>query len=247
MQEQLENICNNNKNLLLSLIKKFETTDDNITLTESNGSSTVIISKIHTYIFQHYVSLKVFNNICDLMQKISSSHHITFTHDDFTFSYSLKDYITLFIDSINQHNTIIWEKIVPCNSLNYTSLNTFVTKNIYKIMWDIGKSLYGLHYNNYIHGDPTIDNIGIKNNTFILYDYDNSTKLKFENINSDYYKLNRSFSLYIDDKNICKKISYILNQNNMMLMELIKTIQYEHSFKNIEETFTYLNNLNIHY
>ena len=51
-------------------------------------------------------------------------------------------------------------------------LSDFVRRNAKKIIFDITNAIEGLYQNNLAQGDARLDNVGIKNGKFVLFDYD---------------------------------------------------------------------------
>jgi serine/threonine protein kinase len=150
--------------------------DDNIDSLQvkvSNGLSAVFLYKNEA--FQVFKSYKTAERIYSLLQNINTniSHDIDLGLDDYVkVNYNLSDYIPK-ICTYDSH-CIIWERIISLNSFEKIEIKSIIEKNILKLLWDIGKALSGLHKNGIKHGDATIDNIGIKGDNFVLFDFDSS-------------------------------------------------------------------------
>jgi hypothetical protein len=73
-------------------------------------------------------------------------------------------------------NVIVWKYHTCLSSLPIKEKCFLIMNNIEKFLWDLTKALYGLCSNGIIHGDARIDNVGIYNGKFILFDFDASKK-----------------------------------------------------------------------
>jgi hypothetical protein len=144
----------------------------------SNGSSFVFISEEKKDVFQYYVSqnvcYKIINIFDAILRESLINKKIYFNKCIFNLNFNLSNYLSYLVDVKQEDNIIIWEKHVCLNSFSKESLTNILVNNITKFLWDISKALYGLHYHSILHGDARIDNIGIRNNTFILFDFDGS-------------------------------------------------------------------------
>lgn len=169
-------------------------------ITSSSGFVLVII-------FQDFV-LKIFNNkntlnkIVTLIKSGINSPHI----------------INL-IDVIEKNNfyAIITNKLIPLTNWNnnYPVLNYNLESEeiLLTLLYQIGLGLELLHNNYFIHGDCTLDNIGIYDDKFMLFDF-NMGKIHNDNSKSDIDSLLKS----INNKNELKQFSYriisFLKQNS---------------------------------
>ena len=94
--------------------------------------------------------------------------------------------------SVVQIDMVVWNKILPLNKI----INTpeFVRKNLFKILYDVCKGLHVLHSINLIHNDAVLDNIGIQNNKFVLFDFDGTGRPeeKGKTFDNDYKTLQDS-------------------------------------------------------
>ena len=213
---------------------------NNLDVKSSNGSSFVFISSELNNVYQYFsnqnISLRIFN----LISKLSINNIITKNTYNGIIIYNLFDYLSLFINYI-PNNIIVWEKHLCLNSFSKEEISLIIEKNLIKILWDIGKALYGLHTYNIKHGDARIDNIGIKNNKFILFDFDGTTddydkqlSNNFDIYYKDIYDFKRSIQFNIGDNKYKKIKSLIPETNNSS--DFINTL-----FK----TYTNIENINI--
>ena len=149
----------------------------------SNGMSFVCIAPdIHAHVYQRYLSVTTCNTIYRLITNCKTSISLIYWKDKTSrkrslYRYDLSNLIPLIKNYIEPENIIVWEKIEPLNLLQKDIMKMLIENNIVKLLWDIGRALYGLHQNDIIHGDARIDNIGIKNNNFVLFDFDASKKI----------------------------------------------------------------------
>ena len=140
----------------------------------SNGMSAVF--KYHKdipHVYQSFVHKDTYTRVINLLSCIKP---VELNNSSGTMCYDMFDYIPKIIGNIDDCNTIKWELITPLNSYSNLDKYSIITNNIVKILWDIGKAIEGLHANGIYHGDSRIDNIGIKNGKFVLFDFDGSRK-----------------------------------------------------------------------
>jgi hypothetical protein len=93
----------------------------------------------------------------------------------------------------------VWTLIKPLNSLPGVLLSEeFLSKNYIKICYDISKGLYALKLIGIIHNDTRLDNVGILNGNFVLFDFDGSgtPDSKCKDYIDDYRDLLKSFKFY---------------------------------------------------
>jgi serine/threonine protein kinase len=136
---------------------------------ESSGSSVVILSPNYEYVCQYFVNKDVYNKINKLLNDISEYDNI-----------KMSQYIVQPIFFCDDVKSIYWKKITTLNSLS--NLKEFILKNLDKLITDISIALSIIHNSGYIHGDSSIDNIGInENGNFCLFDFDSSSKITDEN------------------------------------------------------------------
>lgn len=172
-------------------------------------------------------------------------HKIKF-EGNFMYEYNLFEYLPNLVSYIPK-NIIVWKKHVCLNSFDKEELKDIISNNIIKLIWDIGLCLYMLHNNGVNHGDARIDNIGITNNKFILFDYDGSE------ITSDIYKNYKDLSDFInsikfncDNKwNIVKKYIPLESSSLYDFLDDILYTEHKRSGKSYIETFHTLNNMKI--
>ena len=147
----------------------------NTSIKVSNGLSAVFITDEDPFVFQVYKIGEVSSKINNLLSRLKTDVLIYFDlgYDDLVkYEYNIKKHYPLVLG--NYDCCIKWEKITPLNSFTKDKLFNIIKNNLVKLMWDIGKVLKGFHKNGMYHGDSRIDNIGIKNGNFVLFDFDSS-------------------------------------------------------------------------
>jgi len=107
------------------------------------------------------------------MSKINKNKRNKLYFEENVLKYNNFDFIVNLVSYI-PNNVIVWKKVFCLNMLEGKELSSFILKNIKKLVWDISKALNTLHNLNIYHGDCRIDNIGIYNGNFILFDFDGS-------------------------------------------------------------------------
>lgn len=141
----------------------------------SNGMSTVFTHhKGVPHACQCFAHKETFVRIINLLAGIKPVE-LTIKNDDSSFlRYDMCEYMPKIVGNREDCNMIKWELITPLNSYTNSEKCNIITNNIVKLLWDIGKAIAGLHENGIYHGDSRIDNIGIKNGKFVLFDFDGS-------------------------------------------------------------------------
>jgi hypothetical protein len=219
----------------------------------SNGLSFVFISEEKKDVFQYYVSQNVCNKITNIFNLISRENLINkkifFNKTVFNLNFNLFNHLSKMIDVKQEDNIIIWEKHLCLNSFSKESLTKILVNNITKFLWDISKALYGLHYHSILHGDARIDNIGIRNNTFILFDFDGSNMgNEIASFKKDNWDLLKSLEFNIGKetwKTILKNNPYI-SDCDFILNDMINYIS-KNKNKNVQSVIEELNTMPIIY
>ena len=169
--------------------------------------------------------------------------------DTYKLNFDLKNYLANCIDYKEKDNIILWEKHLCLNSFPKDILVNIIINNIIKFIWDISKALYGLHSLSIMHGDPTVDNIAIRNNNFILFDYDRSKiDVNFMSFNRDNWELIKSIKFNIGKENwdiILKKYPFITDSESL-ITDMLLTIS-KNTNKDIRLIVEELNSLSIIY
>jgi hypothetical protein len=229
-----------------TVIKKIGNVNE-LNILSSNGSSFVFISSERENVYQYFNYESIAIIIEKIFKKIKQKNIINIKLFELEFDINIKNFICEFI-SYEPKNIIIWKKHLCLNSYYEKYKKQFILKNLLKLRWDIGKCLYCLHENNIYHGDPTIDNIGILNGNFILFDFDGSKE--FENKDKsqlsklDIYKFNNSIKFNTDND---KTIKYELYKNITSYTFLETIVEYFDNTLNYNETVNKLNELEIVY
>ena len=204
-----------------------------IKMESSSGNVLVFIFK--DFVIKLFESPTIFNKETSITQKCSSNKYIL---DDF-------GYIMIMNGEIQKNKNILFYDLVnlkfkeDCNlfvSINEKlSLVTCIKhsrvclsidinniKKIMKLFLEIGVALETLHYNKIVHGDCRLDNIGYRNNTFVLFDF-NASKIEGEDFYYDINSLYKSvlFHLKIKNDNLIKDfINFIkLSKNGSKLID----------------------------
>ena len=133
--------------------------------------------------------------------------------------------INIFLSCNDETKTIRWNRINCLNTLkDYTYI---IDKNFHKFLWDIFKAITYFSLNGYCHNDVCIDNIGIRDGNFVLFDYNLSKQKKDEY--TDIYKLFKSLQFHFNlpiAKNIIDIENFVLCLSWDKDMTVEETIQY---------------------
>jgi hypothetical protein len=190
IEEELENISitSSNKEEFLKIVMKFihniHKPTQLLKFLESSGSSIVILSPDAEYVCQYYVNIDVYNKIRSLITDIKTNTYIveaiSFSDDD---------------------KSIYWKKITTLNSLS--NLKEFILKNIDKLISDISIALNIIHNSGYIHGDCSLDNVGINEyGNFCLFDFDCSSRITSEKSSNDFRIFYKSIDFHTREDNL---------------------------------------------
>ncbi len=181
------------------ILKKFGKIES-LDVKSSNDSSLVFISNESENVYQYFKYNNRAKYIFNLLNFLSKNKICKIKFDDvINMEYNLFDYIARFVSYL-PNNILVWKKHTCLNSFNKEKIKKIIINNITKLLWDIGLCLVMFNNNRISHGDPTIDNIGIIDNKFILYDFDGSEGLKPLSINRDLYKFINSIKFNLDNE-----------------------------------------------
>jgi hypothetical protein len=208
----------NPQSLVIAIIMMEKTSGGHGYLTDlklhsSNACSAVLESKENPDVYQYFCNRAIVNKICTMMQTILVSPEIRMnivlrsgfgpnkvTHLDTNILYNIFDYISPFRHCIPDDHIVVWGRISTLNSMPMEERGVFVSLNLPKLLWDIGKALYGLHSHNIVHNDCVIDNIGIHNGNFTLFDFDGSQPPTIDKeLSTDIVRLFDSIKFYLPD------------------------------------------------
>jgi len=208
---------------------------EKLNVKSSNGTSFVFISPEKNNVYQYFSNSNTVYRILKIIESILKVN-IKLIFKNSTVEYNLYDFICQFI-SYKPDNIIVWKKHICLNFFDSEKIKKIINNNIVKLIWDIGKSLCGLHENKILHGDARIDNIGILNGKFILFDFDGSN-LSTDN-NKDIYDFIISIKFNVGDlwnnikinipENICSAREFIydiikIQQRNIPNCDIIDTL-----------------------
>ena len=177
-----------------------------IKLTSSSGSSVVIllVDDNHDRVYQYYHCLETFKNITELTRRAQTqsqqSLDLIVSGNHFKINYNFDHYRVIALDYWPEFKTIVWEKVRPITQLP----SQFIYRHMDQLIWDILKSLNGFHSMKILHGDCCLDNIGIKEGRFVLYDYDLSQT--DADLKRDYQIFSRSCYNFLKNEGFTQKL-----------------------------------------
>ena len=180
----------------------------------SNDMSFVFVADDHKYVYQYFKNKNVPIRIVQLLSSLNRD----IINNDLGISFDLNKYISNYVHFLPVKDIIIWNKISPLNSFTVEKKAKIIKDNLYKLIWDISKALYGIHINNLLHGDARIDNIGIRDGDFVLFDFDGTSIDEHNVYKKDYYDLITSIIFNTSDfyPSMKNEISHLQNSSNMM-------------------------------
>lgn len=204
----------------------------------SNCTSFVFIMSDTDKVYQYFCSGMTFSRIADTICNINR-----FYIEYVDYIYNLGDFIVNIKGLIKEERIIKWNKIVTLNSFPRDKLVELIDKNLIKLLWDISKALYGLHANEIVHRDTRIDNIGIHNGNFILFDFDGSINSSTASImKKDQFDLFQSIQFYIGDKMVIHNNKYY-----ELLLVVIHWYKQRYAFDDDKKAISALDSLKIIY
>ena len=114
---------------------------------------------------------------------------------------------------------LVTNRIIPIikNTQSKAILNVDLNNDlsILKLFYEISDSLFHIHNQGYCHNDSTLDNIGINNNKFTLFDFNiSSLSLNFKNdilnlIKSIKFNIYQNIEKSLVDKNVLRLFNFI--------------------------------------
>lgn len=173
----------------------------------SSGGSTIVINKDSA--IQKFNCSAVTTRIVFYISKLRPVRlHIRFQKGygqnkivllDRFLEYNPFTYIPPVLEYDISRQIIVWTLIKPLN-LNPSVLlsEQFLNTNYLKICYDISKALYALKLIGVIHNDTRLDNVGILDGNFVLFDFDGAgaPESKCKDYIDDYRDLLTSFKFY---------------------------------------------------
>jgi len=220
MQNKYQNIIDEGEvtyDIIEQVVKNMGSVEK-LNVKSSNGTSFVFISPEKNNVYQYFSNSNIVNKILKIIKSILKVN-IKLIFKNSIVEYNLYDFICQFI-SYKPDNIIIWKKHICLNFFDSEKIKKIINDNIVKLIWDIGKSLYGLHENKILHGDARIDNIGILNGKFILFDFDGSNLSTYNN--KDIYDFVVSIKFNAGD--LWNNIKINIPENNCTSREFINNI-----------------------
>lgn len=232
--------------ILFNVLSKIGDVDD-LDVKCSNGNSFVVIPRKTEFDLDYFDRLfekkyNVYNNVYQYFLNPAKAQFIFFLLNKLhkkrvvdlqlfnevkpiIFSFNFFNYLARFVSYIPD-NIITWEHHLCLNLLDNKKLKQLLVSNLTKFLWEIGCALHGLHKNGIAHGDCSIDNIGIRDGRFVLFDFDISVETKgvFDTTlyEHDFYRLKTSLQYHFDKdwKLIKKKVPGSFN-STFFLNDLI--------------------------
>jgi tRNA A-37 threonylcarbamoyl transferase component Bud32 len=159
----------------------------------------------------------------------------------------------MFHSQIQKHDdrtrTIHWARIVCLNQLDSNAALTYIRRNWLKFFWDIFRGIFGFYVCGFHHGDVSLDNIGIRDGSFVLYDYNLSRANRYasDDLYRDIYTLFRSLHWRIAREVLCHKEKCLIDtlQYIHTLEEYIEYVREEQNFRTNSEALLFLDALTI--
>lgn len=207
-----------------------------ITQVSSSGSSVVKIDNDLDTAHQRFKSQNEYKKVKEIAIELSSYNHTSvFVGREFVlYSYEGIHFLSQILTTNDKYLTLVWRRISPLNLMN--NYKDIIIKNFVKFIWDMLKALTAFNLNGFQHGDPTIDNIGIRNGNFVLYDYNLSSRVQHieEDFENDLYKFFKSIRFHLQIEVEYPNLNYF-----------VKKIVAKKNFDNVQQAIDYLDGLKI--
>lgn len=217
----------------------------------SSDQSTVFINpgeRVATQIFRHESEYQKVKRVALEIATSPSIH--TLCSDGEIYSYTLVSYHSHLEGYDDRTRTVKWSRILCLNQLDPSIVITCIRKNWIKFFWDIFRGIFGMHVCGFHHGDVSLDNIGIRDGTFVLYDYNLSRANRYasEDLQRDIYTLFRSLRWRISRDILTHREMCLLDTLRYIqsLEEFIMYVKDEQNFQTLSETLLFLDALTIH-
>ena len=152
---------------------------------ESGGNSRVRVENFKEIVVQIFDYREEYIKVKNIARKILEFPEISKYHSKM-----------MSFDDDKLH--IYWKKILCLNQMK--DYKNQIIQNYEKMLEHIIKSIYGLNRLGYEHNDVSIDNIGMRDGYFVLYDYNMSKKKTNNSIENDIQKFYKSIDFHI---NLC--------------------------------------------
>lgn len=215
------------------------------TMCTSSGNSSVTLTASSA--IQQFQSKGEYERCVDVARTIQKSPPMSCTIQDvnapvWEYTYRLSD----FHSRIESHDagtrSITWHRIFCLNQIRDVTVRIgLIRENRNRFLWDIFRAIFGLHEHGIAHGDVSLDNIGIRQGNFVLYDYNLSHPASEERKNRDVYCLFRSLRFHLGD--VYYSLFPVEFEFVRHLTEFLEIVQHDQQFTTMRDTVTYLDAL----
>lgn len=212
----------------------------------SSGNSAVTLTA--TSATQRFQSKGEYERCLKVAQTIQKSPIISVSLRDvnipvWEYSYRLSDFHSRIGSHDASKQTIVWDRIFCFNQIHEAPVRVgLLRENRNRFLWDIFRAIFGLHQCGIAHGDVSLDNIGIRQGKFVLYDYNLSQTATEERKNRDIYSLFRSLRFHLGN-DVYYSLFPVDLEFVRHLNEFLEIVQHEQHLRTLRETVTYLDAL----
>jgi hypothetical protein len=210
--------------------------------TSSSDNSVVYYTEGKDYVSQIFKYKDEYNRVKHICLNLDNIFPVNVFIKEHLYTYDPMSFLSQMTSYQDSSRLIVWKRIHCLNQI--TDYKFIIKNNYYKFLWDIFKAITALHVMGYKHNDPTIDNIGIRDGNFVLYDYNLTRKLNVaqEDMENDFYSFFKSIRFHLQTEgaprmfqpksltdlvhSLSKKLDYSLTQTiqylDQMVIERIK-------------------------
>lgn len=221
----------------------------------SSGDSTVKVSAGQAV--QYFRHVHVYTAVRQIAIELSTSSPINVLFSDGTrYTYRPLAFHSRYLAHSDAECSLTWERIHCLNQLEVPVRIHVIRTHFVKFLWDILKGIFAMFACGLRHGDPSLDNIGMRQGRFVLFDYNLSRKvntLTYDDLQRDLYYFVRSIrwnlSQYDPDTplNNVERILLDTIPHLRNLEEYVEIFLEYHALPDYSATLQYLDTLPLTY
>jgi len=161
----------------------------------SSGDSVVHLKG--PYAVQTFRHPPVYTFVRRVAMELLTSSPVNHLFSDATrYTYSPIDFHSRAVNHSETESSVTWERIHCLNQMESHLRMRFIRTHYVKFLWDVLKGIFALSDCGFRHGDPSLDNIGVRQGRFVLFDYNLSRPVlptqRSDGLRRDLYYFSRS-------------------------------------------------------
>lgn len=214
----------------------------------SSDQSHVMVFPNEDRVQQTFDHLTEYERVKHVALDLELSGPLNLLFEDGTiYTFSAKDFHSRLLKYEDDAQTIHWARIACFNQMRGKMYLSIIRKNWVKFLWDALKGILAIHLCGYHHGDVSLDNMGVRDQHFVCFDYNLSQKsLHFtQEVDREIHRLRRSLRFHFDIKPTQDASFFEGFEHVHSIQEFVYWIQERHKFDTLSETLNYLDSLEI--